>query len=46
MSRPLIGEFNCENQLQTVREMNDEEYAQYLIDQQNNMVNETPALEG
>ena len=35
MSRPLVGEFNCETQEQIIREMNDEEYAQYLIDQEN-----------
>lgn len=52
MSRPLVGEFNCETQEQTVREMNDEEYAQYLIDQENfnKMVSEgkiaAPEIEG
>lgn len=32
MTRPLVGIFNVETQEQIVREMNDEEYAQYLID--------------
>lgn len=32
MTRPLIGIFDCKTQEQVVREMNDEEYAQYLID--------------
>jgi hypothetical protein len=35
MTRPLVGIFNCETQEQIVREMNDEEYAQYLIDVEN-----------
>ena len=45
MNRPLIGEFNCETQKQTIREMNDEEYTQYLIDQENIKSNK-PAIEG
>lgn len=32
MTRPTILEVNCETQLETVREMNDEEYAKYLAD--------------
>ena len=32
MTRPLIGIFNVATKEQIVREMNDEEYAQYLID--------------
>ena len=32
MTKPLIGIFNCETQEETIREMNDVEYAQYLID--------------
>jgi hypothetical protein len=32
MTRPLIGIFDVETQEQINREMNDEEYAQYLID--------------
>lgn len=35
MSRPLIGIFDVPTQEYTVREMNDEEYAQYLIDLEN-----------
>jgi hypothetical protein len=32
MTRPLIGILDAETQIQANREMNDEEYAQYLID--------------
>jgi hypothetical protein len=32
MSRPNTYIFDCETQQSIVREMNDEEYAQYLID--------------
>ena len=32
MTRPLIGILDAETQIQVNREMNDEEYAQYLID--------------
>ena len=32
MTRPLIGIFDVATKDQIVREMNDEEYAQYLID--------------
>jgi hypothetical protein len=32
MTRPLIGVFNSKTQEETIREMNDEEFAQYLID--------------
>lgn len=32
MTRPLTTIFNVETQEQITREMNDEEYAQYLID--------------
>jgi hypothetical protein len=32
MTRPLIGIFDVATKEQIVREMNDEEYAQYLID--------------
>lgn len=32
MTRPLVGIFDAETQEQIVREMNDEEYAQYLLD--------------
>ena len=32
MTKPLIAIFNCETQEETIREMNDVEYAQYLID--------------
>ena len=32
MTRPLIAIFDTETQEQTNREMNDEEYAQYLVD--------------
>jgi hypothetical protein len=35
MTRPLVGIFNVETQEQIVREMNDEEYAQHLIDVEN-----------
>lgn len=34
MSRPTICEFNVQTQEETYREMNDEEYAQHLIDKQ------------
>lgn len=40
MTRPLIGVFDCFTQEETTREMNDEEYAQYLIDQENNTANQ------
>ena len=32
MTKPLIAIFNCETQEEIIREMNDVEYAQYLID--------------
>lgn len=32
MTRPLIGIFDVKTQEQIIREMNDEEYAQHLID--------------
>lgn len=32
MTRPLIVEFNLETQKEITREMNDEEYAQHLLD--------------
>jgi hypothetical protein len=32
MSRPNVYIFDCETQESITREMNDEEYAQYLID--------------
>jgi hypothetical protein len=32
MTRPIIQEFNVQTQELTVREMNDTEYAQHLID--------------
>ena len=32
MTKPLIAIFNCETQEETIREMNDVEYAQHLID--------------
>ena len=35
MTRPLITVVNIETQEEIQREMNDEEYAQYLVDQQN-----------
>jgi len=31
MTKPLIAVFNCETQEEIIREMNDEEYAEYLI---------------
>lgn len=34
MSKPLVHEYNCETKEETIREMNDEEYAQFLIDQE------------
>lgn len=35
MSRPLIGIYDGQTQETYTREMNDEEYEQYLIDQEN-----------
>lgn len=35
MTRPNIFVFNAETQTETLREMNDEEYAQHLVDKQN-----------
>jgi hypothetical protein len=35
MTRPIINIFNAETQEGITREMNDEEYAQYLVDKQN-----------
>jgi hypothetical protein len=35
MTRPNICIFNVETQEEIIREMNDEEYAQYLVDKQN-----------
>lgn len=32
MTRPTILEFNAETQEEVIRELNDEEYAQHLID--------------
>jgi hypothetical protein len=32
MTRPNVQEFNVTTQEEIIREMNDEEYAQYLID--------------
>lgn len=32
MTRPNVHEFNVATQEETIREMNDAEYAQYLID--------------
>lgn len=32
MNKPIVNEFNVETQEEIVREMNDEEYAQYLIE--------------
>jgi hypothetical protein len=32
MTRPIISEFNITTQEETLREMNDAEYAQHLID--------------
>lgn len=32
MTKPNIAIFDVETQTQTIREMNDEEYAQHLID--------------
>jgi hypothetical protein len=32
MTRPIVNEFNVETQELVVREMNDEEYAQHLLD--------------
>lgn len=41
MSRPLIQEINVIDGAEVVREMNDEEYAQYLIDQERSVASET-----
>jgi hypothetical protein len=35
MTKPLIGIYDGNTQETYTREMNDEEYAQYLIDQEN-----------
>ncbi len=35
MIKPKIAIFDVETQTETVREMNDEEYAQHLVDKQN-----------
>ena len=32
MTRPIVQEYNVETKEEVVREMNDAEYAQYLID--------------
>ena len=34
MTRPTISITNCETQETIIREMNDEEYAQFLLDQE------------
>lgn len=34
MSRPMVNDFNCITNEYTYREMTDEEYAQFLIDQE------------
>lgn len=41
MSRPMVYEFNYAEQTEVFREMNDEEYAQCLIDQEQVGVSET-----
>jgi hypothetical protein len=32
MTKPNVGIFNCQTQEEIIREMNDDEYAQHLID--------------
>lgn len=32
MTRPMVFEYNAETKEEVIREMNDAEYAQYLID--------------
>jgi hypothetical protein len=34
MTRPMVNEVNLDKNINVTREMNDEEYAQYLIDQE------------
>lgn len=34
MTRPNVHEFNITTQEEVIREMNDDEYAQYLLDQE------------
>jgi len=34
MTRPLIGIFDCATQQEITREMNDQEYEKYLVDQE------------
>lgn len=34
MTRPNVHEFNVTTQEEVIREMNDDEYAQYLLDQE------------
>ena len=45
-NRPTILDIDCTTGIETVREMNDEEYAQYLIDEAANQARQaeqTPA---
>jgi hypothetical protein len=42
MERPLIGIYDFETKEQTVRPMNDEEYATYLVNM-NAVIESTPA---
>lgn len=45
MEKPLISIFNAETQEQITREMNDEEYAQHLIDVEKWEIEQTARLQ-